>query len=231
MDEAILSELLVIDLSEGVAGAYCCLLLRHLGAEVVKLERPAGDSTRDALYLHLNAGKKSATLDIGRPEGAALLRRLADEADILVHDQPPERLRSLGLTYDTLAAQNPRLIAVAIASDEAADREAEFFAGANAFAAAILPLVNLATWGGGQEVAVDTRECLAAAAFLATDAPESDRATTLPEGRSDAPPFRMEDVAPLSPAPSIGEHNDEVYCGLLGLSGDELAALKAASAI
>ena len=227
MTEAILDELLVIDMSNGVAGAYCCLLLRYLGAEVVRVDPPGrARSDDDALSAYLNAGKKSTTLDASKPEGAALLLRLAERADVLISDAS----LPAGLDYPALSRQNPRLVLtrVTVPPSDNDGLFAEYFAGLNAFAATLLPLLNMAILGRGQQVEVDSAECLAAAAFLVDDQgqwPELEGDETFP------PPFRVSGIAAVSPAPRPGEHNDEVYCGLLGLSGEELARLKEASVI
>jgi len=227
MTEAILDELLVIDMSNEVAGAYCCLLFGRLGAEVVRVDPPdRARSDDDALAAYLNTGKKSITLDAAQPEGAALLLRLAERADVLVSDASlPE-----GLDYATLSRQNPRLVLtrVTVPPSNNDGLFPEYFTGLNAFTATLLPLVNMAILGRGQQVEVEGAECLAAAAFVV------DGQVQWPEiegGEAVPPPFRVSGMAAISPAPRPGEHNDEVYCGLLGLSGEELARLKKASVI
>ncbi|MGD0765753.1 MAG: CoA transferase [Dehalococcoidia bacterium] len=261
MSEAPLSDLLVIDLSQGVAGAFCCLLFRRCGAEVIKAEPPAGDPTRaagphpetSALFFYLNAGKKGVTLDIAHPEGALLLRRLAEEADILVDDSPSGRLAALGLGYEELSRANPRLVvtsvtAVALSGFQPnGGHQADYLVGLNAFTATMIPLVNLAVHGQGQHIDVSGSECLAAtslclddgAAFPAFDLPPTDDRRRFEEiehavaGRLDLPaaPFRLDGIAPLSPAPLLGEHNEDVYCSLLALTAEELAGLRSAGAI
>jgi crotonobetainyl-CoA:carnitine CoA-transferase CaiB-like acyl-CoA transferase len=234
MREAILDELLVIDTSNGAAGGYCCLLFRYLGAEVVRVDRrgrtkvlPYMGLQPAASFLHLSAGKKSVTLDASQPEGAALLLRLAERADVLISDAS----LPAGLDYPALSRQNPRLVLtrVTVPPSDNDDLFAEYFAGLNAFTATLLPLVNMAILGRGQQVEVDGEECLAAAAFVVDGQgqwPHLDRDEAFPP-----PPFKVTGLAPLSPAPRPGEHNDEVYCGLLGLSGEELARLKEASVV
>jgi CoA:oxalate CoA-transferase len=120
-----LGDVRVLDLSEDVAGPFCTKLLAGLGAEVIKVERPgSGDVSRrtgpfpgaephpeqSALFLYLNTGKKSVTLDIASQTGAALLRRLAQECDILVESFRPGYLDSWGLSYDALERLNRALI-------------------------------------------------------------------------------------------------------------------------
>lgn len=213
--EPLLSDHLVIELSRGIAARYCGLLLRHLGAGVVTIDASGGASDeRDPL----DAGKKSITLDVALPDGAALLHRLAGRADVLVTDD------ALPLDYDELSRENPRLVLTSITPGSESDA-AGYFVGLNAFAATLLPLVNLPVIGRGQRVEVDGLECLVAAALTV----EQDRGAFWPRP-SDAvaplPPFRMEGAAPLSPPPSLGEHNNEVYGGLLCLTDEELARLR-----
>jgi CoA:oxalate CoA-transferase len=120
-----LSDVRVLDLSDGVAGPFCTKLLAGLGAEVIKVEpRGSGDLTRragpfpgaephpeqSALFLYLNTGKKSVTLDIANRTGAAILRRLAQECDILVESFRPGYLDPWGLSYDALEGLNRGLI-------------------------------------------------------------------------------------------------------------------------
>jgi crotonobetainyl-CoA:carnitine CoA-transferase CaiB-like acyl-CoA transferase len=127
--EQALSDLCVLDLSEGVSGGYCTRLLAGLGAEVVKVEPPGrGDALRSmgpflhdaphaetgALHLHLNAGKRSITLDLESGSGRRLLRRLLPDADVLVESFSPGYLAELGLAYEALARLNPRLVLTSI---------------------------------------------------------------------------------------------------------------------
>lgn len=129
MAEQPLEGLLAIDLAMGVAGAYCASLLAASGAEVVKVEPPrTGDPLRrrgpflddvpapenSALFLFLNAGKKSVTLDCDQEDGRALLRALIDKADALIEDAPPGRLPALGSGYDDLRRTNPRLVITSV---------------------------------------------------------------------------------------------------------------------
>jgi CoA:oxalate CoA-transferase len=124
-----LGDIRVLELSEDVAGPFCTKLLAGLGAEVIKVERPgSGDVSRragpfpheiphpeqSATFLYLNTGKKSITLDITSPTGAAILRRLVQECDILVEDFPPDFLQQRGLGYADLERLNPRLIVTSI---------------------------------------------------------------------------------------------------------------------
>jgi CoA:oxalate CoA-transferase len=120
-----LGDVCVLDLSEDIAGPFCSKLLAGLGAEVIKVERPgSGDVSRhagaglgasphpeqSALFLYLNTGKKSITLDIASQTGAAILRNLARECDILLESFPPGYLERLDLGYAALEPLHPGLI-------------------------------------------------------------------------------------------------------------------------
>ncbi len=126
--ETALDGVFVVDLSEGVAGAYCSKLLADLGADVVKVEPPSGDPLRrmgpfpggvpdperSGLFLHLNANKRSVALNLDAPADRARLLRLLSRADVLVESMPLERARALGLTYEALEAINPRIVATSV---------------------------------------------------------------------------------------------------------------------
>ena len=129
MPEQALSGLLVLDLSRNISGPYCTKLLCDYGADVIKLEPPrSGDPSRRAgpfpgdvpdmeksgLFLHLNTGKKSVTLDVHSEAGSRLAGRLAEKADVLVENFAPGTMAKLGLDYDTLSAANPSLIMASI---------------------------------------------------------------------------------------------------------------------
>ncbi len=115
----------VLDLSRVLAGPWCTQLLADLGADVVKVERPgAGDDTRHwgppwhehgeekvaAYFLAANRGKKSAAIDFANPEGAALVRQLAQASDVLVENFKVGGLAKFGLDAESLRVANPRLI-------------------------------------------------------------------------------------------------------------------------
>ena len=118
----------VLDLTRVLAGPWCTQNLADLGAEVIKIERPgSGDDTRAwgppylkneagentseaAYYLSANRNKFSVALDIASERGAALVRELALQSDILVENFKVGGLRKYGLDYDSLKEVNPRLI-------------------------------------------------------------------------------------------------------------------------
>jgi crotonobetainyl-CoA:carnitine CoA-transferase CaiB-like acyl-CoA transferase len=124
-DHAALVALTVLDLSEGVAGAFATKLLADYGARVIKVERPGrGDPTRhhgpfsdeaphpekSALFLYLNTNKLSVTLDYTSPTGASILRRLLDDCDGIVEDHPTKRRGDYGLGFDEIVKALPRMV-------------------------------------------------------------------------------------------------------------------------
>jgi formyl-CoA transferase len=119
----------VLDISEGIAGPYCTRLLAGFGADVIKVERPgAGDPARalppfpddephpekSGTFLVLNMAKKSITLDWRTASGRHLLRRLLEDADILVESSGTDALAWLGLDDDRLAHDRPDLVVTSI---------------------------------------------------------------------------------------------------------------------
>ncbi|HEX8839859.1 MAG TPA: CaiB/BaiF CoA-transferase family protein, partial [Sphingomicrobium sp.] len=119
----------VLDLSRVLAGPWCTQLLADLGAEVIKVERPGvGDDTRHwgppwfgegdervaAYFLSCNRGKKSAAIDFAQEEGAALVRRLAASADVVVENFKVGGLKKFGLDAASLRASNPWLVYASI---------------------------------------------------------------------------------------------------------------------
>ncbi len=111
----------VLDLTRVLSGPYCTMLLADMGARVIKIEQPGrGDDTRawgppfvhgeSAYFMSINRNKESVTLDFKRPEGRAILERLAAGADVLVENFRPGTLAKLGFDYPTLSARSPRLV-------------------------------------------------------------------------------------------------------------------------
>ena len=124
-----LSHLKVLDVSNGIGGAFCARLLGRGGAEVLKVEPPvSGDPVRalapfyndlpgresSGLFLYLNSGKRSITLDLTRASGRRIFRRLAEEADVLVESFDPGYLEEMGLGYDELSSVNPGLVQISL---------------------------------------------------------------------------------------------------------------------
>jgi len=119
----------VLDLSRVLAGPWCTQLLADLGADVTKIERPgAGDDTRHwgppwherdgekvaAYFLSANRGKRSAAIDFATEDGAALVRRLAGQADVVVENFKVGGLSKFGLDAQSLRKANPRLVVASI---------------------------------------------------------------------------------------------------------------------
>lgn len=113
----------VLDLSRFVAGPFCCQILGDHGADVVKVEKPDGEPSRqippfaqhESLYFFAyNGSKRGITINFRSPEGLALFKGLAAKADIVVENFRAGTMEKMGLGYDTLAALNPRLILVSI---------------------------------------------------------------------------------------------------------------------
>ncbi len=120
-----LSGIRVLDLSRILAGPWASQALADLGASVIKIERPgAGDDTRtwgppyfdtgegelSAYFMSANRGKRSVAIDIADEEGAAIVRRLAADADIIIENFKFGDAARRGLDYESLAESNPRLI-------------------------------------------------------------------------------------------------------------------------
>jgi crotonobetainyl-CoA:carnitine CoA-transferase CaiB-like acyl-CoA transferase len=106
-----LNGLLVVELARSVRAAYCGRLLADCGAEVIKVELPAGAPAIDAgERAWLDAGKQSAALDRRGGPTVELLRRLLARADVLIEDQEPGTLAAAGLSAAALRAANPRLV-------------------------------------------------------------------------------------------------------------------------
>lgn len=114
----------VLDLTRVLAGPFSTLVLGDLGAEVIKVEHPAkGDPSRysgpklggeSTHFLTANRNKKSIAIDLKHPEGQAIMRGLAADADVLIANFRPGVLERLGLSYEQLAEVNPRLIVCSI---------------------------------------------------------------------------------------------------------------------
>ena len=126
-----LSGITVIDLTRVLAGPYCTMVLRDLGAEVIKVEPPQGDEARgfgpflaageegggrgeSAYFTSLNCGKRSVVLDLKQDAGRAALAGLIRRADVLVENFRPGTLARLGFPPDRLTALNARLVYAAI---------------------------------------------------------------------------------------------------------------------
>ncbi|EFL87736.1 CaiB/BaiF CoA-transferase family protein [Ahrensia sp. R2A130] len=119
-----LSGLLVVAIEQAVAAPMCTQRLADAGARVIKIERAGGETARhydravhgtSAYFAWLNRGKESAVLDLKNADDLAIVRRMAEQADVLVSNFARGAVDRLGLGFDELKAANPKLIAVQIA--------------------------------------------------------------------------------------------------------------------
>lgn len=118
----------VLDLSEDIAGSFCARLLGDYGADVLKLEPPAGAALRkmgpffgddphgekSLFYLVMNLNKKGATLNLETATGRSLLKQLAQHVDVIIEADRPGRLSQLGLGYHEISEMNPGLVMTSI---------------------------------------------------------------------------------------------------------------------
>jgi crotonobetainyl-CoA:carnitine CoA-transferase CaiB-like acyl-CoA transferase len=112
----------ILDLSSIVMGPYATQILGDLGADVIKLEAPAGDNMRavgpmrnagmGAIYLHLNRNKRSIVLDLKTAEGRQACLDLAKTVDVMLYNVRPQSMARLGLAYDDVAQVNPKIVYV-----------------------------------------------------------------------------------------------------------------------
>ncbi|MEO7625827.1 MAG: CoA transferase [Nocardioides sp.] len=112
--------LVVADFSRVLAGPYATMLLADLGAEVIKVESPAGDDTRHwvppvrdevgTYYLAINRNKRSVTLDLKDEDDLKVAHALSERADIFIQNFKPGGLARFGLDYDAVAARNPKTV-------------------------------------------------------------------------------------------------------------------------
>ncbi len=113
----------VLDFGQGIASPYCAMLLAVYGADVIKIEPPEGDWSRflgttygshTTLSAVFNRGKRSLCLDLKHKDGSAVAKRLARDCDILIEGFRPGVAGRLGLGYEELSADNPRLIYLSV---------------------------------------------------------------------------------------------------------------------
>ena len=111
----------VVDVTTSIAGPYCAEILAALGADVVKVERPdTGDDGRawgppfwngeSAMFLTVNAGKRSLAVSLGDERGRDAVLRLADRADVFLQSLRPGLAEKLGLGAEAILVRNPRLV-------------------------------------------------------------------------------------------------------------------------
>jgi crotonobetainyl-CoA:carnitine CoA-transferase CaiB-like acyl-CoA transferase len=128
MQNSYLNNLKVLDISQGVAGPFCAKLLGDLGADVVKIEPPGGDISRQygpfpdgvadpeksASFFFFNTSKRGIVLDLESAAGKDALARLVTKYDVVIAGESEEVLRQRGLTYDTFRRWNPNIILTTI---------------------------------------------------------------------------------------------------------------------
>ncbi|HMN81087.1 MAG TPA: CoA transferase [Burkholderiaceae bacterium] len=112
----------VVDLTSVLMGPFASQLLGDMGADVIKVEAPPGDSTRGIGpmrnpgmghdFLHVNRNKRGIVLDLKHPEGYAALLKMIERCDVLMYNVRPQAMARLGLTWEKLSALNPRLVMV-----------------------------------------------------------------------------------------------------------------------
>ena len=120
--ERALDGLRVIDLTQVMAGPYCCMLLGDMGADVIKVEPPGGEASRHVAFqiapgvsgpfLAVNRNKRGLTLDLKRPEAVAVLTRLVATADVLVENYTPRVMEQFGLGWERVHEVSPDLVMV-----------------------------------------------------------------------------------------------------------------------
>lgn len=110
----------ILEVTAVVLGPFACQMLADMGAEVIKVEPPHGDSNRalgasrnpgmSALYLTCNRNKRSIVLDLKQKSGREALLKLASEVDVMIHNNRPQVMTKLGIDYDTIKELNPNII-------------------------------------------------------------------------------------------------------------------------
>ena len=113
----------VLDITQVMAGPYCAMLMSDMGADVIKVESPAGDQARHMAgkvgsdsfgFNSVNRGKRGIVVDLKKPEGQQIIRQIARAADVLIENNRPGMMEKYGLDYATLSTLNPKLIYASI---------------------------------------------------------------------------------------------------------------------
>lgn len=112
----------VLDLTSIILGPFATQILADLGADVIKVESPVGDTMRQvgpmrnpgmgAIYLHLNRNKRSVVLDLKTDEGREACLHLVRDVDVLLYNVRPQSMERMGLSYEAVSAVNPRIVYV-----------------------------------------------------------------------------------------------------------------------
>ena len=123
MPQVALDGIRVLELSDGIAAPYCAKMFGDYGADVVRVDAPGEPPTsalseenveRVALYLHLNANKRSVGLDLESERGRGLLRELALQCDAIIESMSPGVAEGLGIGYETLSAHRPDIVMTSV---------------------------------------------------------------------------------------------------------------------
>lgn len=125
MSKQALAGLKIIEYAQNIGAPYAAKMMADLGADVIKIEPPdigdhsrhtgpfiggIEDPERSCIFFYVNSNKKSVTLDLNKPEGAAIFKRLVAKADVLLREGDPDWFAQRGLSYEDLSKDNPRLI-------------------------------------------------------------------------------------------------------------------------
>jgi crotonobetainyl-CoA:carnitine CoA-transferase CaiB-like acyl-CoA transferase len=115
-----LGGLRVVDLTAMVMGPYCTQIMADMGADVIKIEPPDGDNTRNisvgpapgmsGVFVNVNRGKRSVVLDLRAPSGVAAMQALIGRADVFIHSMRSKAIAKLGFSYEKVAAIRPDII-------------------------------------------------------------------------------------------------------------------------
>jgi len=115
-----LTDLLIVDLTAMVMGPYCTQIMADMGANVIKVEPPAGDGARyispgpvpglSGVFANVNRGKRGIVLDLRLRTDAAVLHQLVERADVFIHSMRAKAIEKLGFGYRDVAAINPRIV-------------------------------------------------------------------------------------------------------------------------
>ncbi|KMK65323.1 putative acyl-CoA transferase/carnitine dehydratase [Puniceibacterium sp. IMCC21224] len=121
MNQGVLAGKTVVELGSMIAAPFATHILQQLGATVIKVEPPVGETTRKLVrggpsgsFLAFNRGKKSLCLDLQKPQGKKVFRKLVEDADVVIHNLSPSASKKLGVTFDDCNALNPNIIFCAI---------------------------------------------------------------------------------------------------------------------
>ncbi len=119
-----LTGLRILDMTTVIMGPYATQILADYGADVVKVEAPSGDTTRQippmrnpgmgCIFLHLNRNKKSVALDLRDPDAVAAVFEIVADCDVLITNVRPAGLARLGITYEALRERRPDLIWISL---------------------------------------------------------------------------------------------------------------------